>query len=397
MTPAARLQAAIEVLDRVSAGTPAEQALLGWARASRYAGSKDRAAVRDHVFDVLRRWRSCAALGGGKSGRARVIGLLRDGGYDVAALFDGQGHAPAALSPDEAAHLALVPDLPENVALDCPDWLTSRLHAALGTQFGPVMAALRQRAPVFLRVNLARANRTQAQAALAQEGIATRPSPIAATALEVTGNARAVQRARAYLDGLVELQDATSQAVVEALPLQPGQRVLDYCAGGGGKALAMAARADLSVWAHDADPARMTDLSARAARAGATIRSATSSEARRAAPFDLVLLDVPCSGSGSWRRAPEAKWRFTEARLEQLQAAQAQILDEGAGLVAPQGWLAYVTCSLLRDENETAVARFLARAPRWRCALQRRWQPCAHAGDDGGDGDGFFLALLTQG
>ncbi|WP_114964418.1 RsmB/NOP family class I SAM-dependent RNA methyltransferase [Alkalilacustris brevis] len=389
MTPAARLQAAIEVLDRITAGAPTEQALLNWARSSRFAGSKDRAAVRDHVFDVLRCWRSCAALGGGESGRALIIGALRAAGQDVAEQFSGARHAPPPLTSQEAALLAHQPDLPENVALDCPDWLAPRLRAALGARFAPVMEALRHRAPVFLRANLARASREAARAALAEEGVETRPSAIADTALEVTANARRVQHTQAYLTGLVELQDAASQAVVAALPLRAGQRVLDYCAGGGGKALAMAARAGGAILAHDADPARMADLPARAARAGAAITPLAGDALRAAGPFDLVLLDVPCSGSGSWRRAPEAKWRFTEARLHQLEATQAQILQEGAGLIAPRGLLAYVTCSLLREENEAAVARFLAGAPEWRCTLQRRWLPCDGA-------DGFFLALLTR-
>lgn len=389
MTPAARLSAAMEVLDRVGAGANAEQALTQWARASRFAGSGDRAAVRDHVFTALRCRRSHAALGGGESGRALIFGALREAGTDPDGLFSGEGHAPAPLTGAERAHLAALVDLPRNVALDCPDWLAPALEDSLGPDFAPVMEILRQRAPIFLRVNTAKAGLAAAQAALAAEGIATRPGPLAKTALEVTENARKIRGSTAFRDGMVELQDAASQALIEALPVTQGQSVLDYCAGGGGKALALAARADLRLCAHDADSARMQDLPARAARADARIETLTTAEVARRAPFDLVLLDVPCSGSGSWRRAPEAKWRLTPERLDELCAIQAEILATAEGYVAPGGSLAYATCSLIEAENGARIRTFLGARPGWRLVQERRFTPL-----DGGDG--FYLAHLTR-
>jgi 16S rRNA (cytosine967-C5)-methyltransferase len=385
MTPAARLAAAIEVLDRILAGAPAERALTNWARASRYAGSGDRAAVRDLVFDALRCRRSFAALGGAETGRGLILGGLRAAGIDPAAAFRGGAHAPAPLAPGEGADPGPLPDL---VALDCPDWLAPALGASLGDRFAPVMRLLRQRAPVFLRANLRRTTREAARAALAGEGIAARAHPLAATALEVTGYDRRIASGPAYLSGLVEFQDAASQAVVEALPLADGQRVVDFCAGGGGKALAMAALADLALTVHDADPRRMRDLPARAERAGVRLQFAETARLARQS-FDLVLADAPCSGSGSWRRAPEAKWALTAARLAALVATQAAILAEAAALVTPQGTLAYATCSLLDDENDGQVERFLAHHPGWRQVTARRWTPL-----DGGDG--FYLATLTR-
>lgn len=381
MTPEARVAAAIEVLDTVLAGRRAEVALVNWARGHRFAGSGDRAAIRDLVFTALRRRRSLAALGGAETGRYLMIGLLREDGRDPAEVFTGQGHAPTPLRHDEGAGRA--PTLLE--ALDCPDWLAPLLQHALGPDFEAVMQALRHRAPVFLRANLARTDRETALRKLAAEGIVARPHPLADTAIEVTGNARAIERSAAYAGGLVELQDAASQRVVQALPLRDGQRVLDYCAGGGGKTLAMAARARLTVEAHDAHPQRMADLPARAARAGVAIRRTD----RPKGPYDLVLCDVPCSGSGSWRRDPEGKWALTPARLAALQAEQAAILDGVAGLVAPGGTLAYATCSLLRDENEDQAAAFLSRDPRFALSQELRLTPL-----DGGDG--FFLAVLTR-
>ena len=381
MTPAARVQAAAEVLDRIAAGTPAEQALLGWSRASRFAGSKDRAAVRDHVFDVMRRWRSTAASGGGESGRARMLGLLRQQGTDPDTLFTGQGHAPKPLGDAERV-AGRVPEGAE--ALDLPDWLWSDWQASLGAEAAATAEQLRHRAPVFLRINTLRATQAAAIAALSADGIATRPAPLADTALEVIEGARKVARSKAFTDGLVELQDAASQAVVAALPLASGQRVLDYCAGGGGKALAMASRLSGPVEAHDANPARMSDLPARAIRAGAEI--AITQEPR--GPYDLVLCDVPCSGSGSWRRAPEGKWRLTADGLAELTAIQGRILDTVAPLVARGGTLAYATCSMLSTENGARVAAFLAGHPGWSLARERQFLP-----SDGGDG--FYVACLT--
>lgn len=392
MTPAARVQGAIEVLDRVLAGAPAEQALTGWARASRFAGSGDRAAVRDHVFAALRCLRSFTALAGAAepSGRALMIGALRDGPVPHDDLFNGAPHAPAGLSDSERTALAAAPpfpDLPAHVQADCPDWLAPELEAGLGADFGAVMAAQRRRAPVFLRANLARASRDRVAALLAGDGIGTRPCDLADTALEVLGNSGRIKQSRAYLDGIVELQDASSQAAVSLLPLRDGMTVLDYCAGGGGKTLAIAARARCRLTAHDADPARLRDLPVRAGRAGVSVELADRRRLRHRT-FDLVLVDAPCSGSGTWRRTPDAKWRLTPARLDELVALQDRIMAEAAAHVRPGGILAYMTCSLLARENEERAGRF-ASGGGFALALARRFAPTS-------GGDGFFAALLTR-
>ncbi|MCV2864311.1 RsmB/NOP family class I SAM-dependent RNA methyltransferase [Albidovulum sediminicola] len=394
MTPEARIGAAVEILDRVLAGEAAERALTTWARGSRFAGSRDRAAIRDHVYDALRRRRSALALSGqaAPSGRALMIGLLRDAGTDPTTIFSGQGYAPAHLTGDEAAALAAAPSaaaLPEAVALDLPDWLVAPLKARLGADFHAAMEAMRHRAPIFLRVNAARGDRDDAMAALAAEGIATRPSVLAAGALEVTDGAARIKSSQAYLTGLVELQDAASQAAVEALPLQAGLRALDYCAGGGGKVLAMAARVRGSWFAHDADSRRMADLPARAERAGVAVRRLTTAAIPGEAPFDLVLTDVPCTGSGTWRRTPQAKWTLRPERLAALNRTQDEILAEAQNFVRPGGLLAYMTCSLLDSENAERIAAFLARFADFTLELERRFSPL-----DGGDG--FYLACLRR-
>jgi 16S rRNA (cytosine967-C5)-methyltransferase len=383
MTPAARVQAAIDLLDAIAAGKPAEQVLTNWGRTSRYAGSKDRAAVRDHVFDALRCSRSAAALGGGESGRARMLGLLRLQGQDVDAVFAGAGHGPAPLSDAERS-AGRSPEAAE--AWDLPDWLAARFRASLGDRAEESALALRTRADVFLRVNTLKVSVDAARQQLSAEGILTEPHPLSPSALRVTEGARAIARSESFLSGLVELQDVASQAVVDALPLSPGQRVLDYCAGGGGKALAMAARlGGGDVHAHDAVPHRMADLPARADRAGARICPVAVPEG----VFDLVLCDVPCSGSGAWRRAPDGKWRLTRERLAELVVTQAGILDRAAPLVANGGWLAYATCSVLAEENGDQIAAYCTRSAEWRVDRTRQFLP-----RDGGDG--FFVAVLAR-
>ena len=380
MTPGARLSAAIAVLDRVLAGEPAEKALTNWGRASRYAGSGDRAAVRDLVFDALRRRGSAAALGGGLTGRGLVLGLMRAAGQET--LFSGEGHAPGVPGPEEAGR-----EPSPGERLDLPGWLVPELRESLGAELEPVAAALRIRAPVFLRANLGKTDAPGAIAALAAEGIVARPHPLAATALEVVENARRVQASEAFRSGLVELQDAASHAVVEALPLVDGMAVLDHCAGGGGKTLAMAARARLKLHAHDATPRRMADLPERAKRAG--VKVALTDRPEEEAPYDLVLVDAPCSGSGSWRRDPEGKWRLTPEGLAATEATQAAILDRVAPMVLAGGRLAYATCSLLERENGGQVRAFLSRTLGWRLEHELRLTPLQ-------GGDGFYLALLQR-
>ena len=380
MTPAARISAAINVLDQVLAGQPAEQALLRWSRASRFAGSGDRAAVRDLVFDALRCRDSHAALGGGLTGRGLMIGALRAAGQDPADLFTGEGHAPAPLRPDETPGDA-------RGATDIPGWIRPLWDASLGDRADAVAGEMRHRAPVWLRVNPVRSDAAGAIAALAQDGIAAEPDPRLPTALRVTANERRLSQGRAYRDGLVELQDLSPQLACAALPVAAGARVLDYCAGGGGKTLAVAGRAPgLTLVAHDADPARMADLPQRAERAGVKVQLATAPKGS----FDLVIADVPCSGTGTWRRTPDSKWRLPQGSLDSLIALQARILRQVAPFVRPGGHLAYMTCSVLDPENGAQVDGFLQENPGFWQVSRRTWTPLDAS-------DGFFLSLMARG
>lgn len=390
MTPSACEAAAIALLDQWLAGIPAEAALTRWARGARYAGSGDRVAVRDIVFAAIRKCRSVQLLGSDVGGgRAMVLGLRIGNGAGPPA-WGGARHDPPPLSAAEKALFhGAPPAMTRAQRLDCPDWLLPRFDADLGGDAEAVLALMRRRAPVFLRVNAARACRDDVRAELAVDGVQTEPHPLSPHALAVTQGARRIRAGAAWREGRIELQDAASQAVALAFAdaLPDGATVLDFCAGGGGKALALAAMGRV-VSAHDADAARMRDLPERARRAGADVRIVANPG--RGAPWPAILADVPCSGSGSWRRAPEAKWALTPARLAELTAMQDAILHRAAGLVGPGGLLGYATCSLFRDENDDRIAAFLTRAPAWRCETKMRWTPLQ-------GGDGFFLALLRHG
>lgn len=225
-----------------------------------------------------------------------------------------------------------------------------------------------------------------AREVLDEDGIETRANPRAELALTVTEGARRVAQSRAYRDGLVELQDAASQAAIEALPLSEGMRVLDYCAGGGGKSLALAARLGGGpVWAHDSDKKRMRDLPGRAERAAADIRIVE----RPKGPFDLILCDVPCSGSGTWRRAPEAKWRFDKQDLADLRNVQREILSDVAPILSGEGILVYATCSVMKAENDQIVSWFLSENQDFGLLSSQQVLP-----DE--DGDGFYYAILRR-
>ena len=383
MTPGARVAAAIGVMDAVLAGAPAERELTAWARGARYAGSKDRAAVRDLTFSALRRLRSSAARGGGMTGRGVLWGLLAGLGEDPDALFSGSGHAPAPMGAAERAGMR-EPDAEE--ALDVPGWLLPELRRSLGGRMEAVCARMRDRAPVHLRANLARATREDVAAALAAEGIATVPHPLSPSALEVVDGAGALRGSAVLLDGRAEPQDAASQAAADLVPLPAGARVLDWCAGGGGKSLALAARSGRTVWAHDAEPRRMADLPGRAARAGADVRIVPPG--RAGGGWDVILVDAPCSGSGSWRRAPEAKWRLSPPRLAELVALQGTILDAAGAALAPGGTLVYATCSLLAAENAGTVTGFAERSG---LSVRRALDLTPLDG-----GDGFHASVLSH-
>ena len=381
MTPGARVAAAIEILDQFAASPSgmADKMLAAWARSHRFAGSKDRAAIGDLVYGALRRWRSAAALGGGETGRARMLGALRGEGRplaEIAGLFSGEGYAPAALTEAERARLAApAPQMSDAEAADWPEWLWPELTASVPDPAAEA-GAQRRRAPMDLRVNTVKTDVASARAALAEAGIEAVPGPVSPLCLRVDPP-RSIQHLEIFRAGWVEPQDAASQAVAllaaaAARRISAGRAplVVDFCAGGGGKSLALAAALDAvngEVVAHDIAPERMTDVPVRAGRAGVRINLAESLRGvvkvhgkHLQSRADVVLVDAPCSGSGAWARNPDAKWRLTPERLAALQAMQREALAAAAALVRPGGVLVYATCSLLRAENAEQSTQFLS-------------------------------------
>lgn len=385
MTPGARVAAAIAVLDQIQAGAVAEQALTAWARSSRFAGSKDRAAVRDHVFDVLRAKRS---LGDG-TGRQLMQRLAQREGWHIAELFSGDGHAPDPLTAEELAALDMPLPLSAAARCDLPDWLWPLWQESLGERAEAVALVQQGRADVFLRVNMRKGSVAAAMDTLAKDDVMVVAHPDVTGCLRVTGNPRRVKTAAAYLSGLVELQDAASQRAVRRIAVPDDARVLDYCAGGGGKALAFADLSEVTVFAHDIAPERMRDLPARAARAGVTVTTLATGALGAAQKFDVVFCDAPCTGSGTWRRAPDAKWRLTPADLAAVMQSQDEVLAASAPLVAEAGLLVYATCSILADENTRRVKSFCDTNPEWRIIDAHQDLPDAN-------GDGFYTCTLRR-
>jgi 16S rRNA (cytosine967-C5)-methyltransferase len=378
MTPPARLSAAIEVLaDIATRRRPAADALKDWGLAHRFAGSGDRAAIAGLVYDALRRKASAAFLMGEDTPRAAVLGMLRlERRLDAAAiarLADGSRHAPLPPSETERARLeaASLDDAPPWVAGDYPQWLDPHLARVFGEERVVQGAALASRAPLDLRVNALKGDREEgarAFAHLAPEP--TRWSPVGLRiALHADARSPAIHAEPAFIKGLAELQDEGSQLAALLAAAQPGEQVVDLCAGAGGKTLALAAamanRGQL--YATDSDKRRLAPIYARLERAGArnvqvrTPRGDDDGLADLEGRADLVLIDAPCTGTGAWRRNPDAKWRVRPGALASRLKEQAEALDRGAALVKAGGRLAYVTCSVLADENGDQVRAFLAR------------------------------------
>ncbi len=378
MTPAARLSAAIEVLDAIRVGRGrADAALKAWAKPRRFAGSGDRRAIAERVYTALRLRGRIAARMGSDDGRALVLGSLAEAdGLDLAAvesLFTGEGHAPPPLADHERDRLARPPEGHPATLTGAPDFVVQALIHRWGEAEGlaEAQALIGDRAPVDLRVNTLRGDVAAARRLLAAEGIEPEPAPLSALGLRLPAAFAAdIQATRAFKTGWVEVQDEASQVAAALSGVRPGQTVIDWCAGGGGKTLALAALLHGSgrLVALDVDAKRLAALEPRLERAGAAaeVRKLAGDYLERGgAPDDLPLADVvfvdaPCSGTGAWRRHPEAAWRLGAATVDRLIMLQRSILREAARKVRPGGRLLYATCSILPAENDANAADFAA-------------------------------------
>ncbi|HUL05578.1 MAG TPA: RsmB/NOP family class I SAM-dependent RNA methyltransferase [Candidatus Acidoferrum sp.] len=439
MTPGARLQAAIELLAAIHEGSaPADRAAAAYFRGRRYIGGQDRRDIIDRVYAVLRHrarlewWLARAAGEGPTTDRWRMIAalaLLEGWPADrIAGAFDGGQYRPAPLDRRErevAQKLAGKridhPEQPDWVRLEYPHWLDHQLRNLLGPRFEAEMAALGVEAPLDLRVNTLKATRADAVAALAESRVAAEPTLLSPIGLRVRGRPP-LATLPCFRDGLIEVQDEGSQIVALLADARPGMRVVDFCAGAGGKTLAMAAAMGNKghIVACDVLRGRVDRAATRLARAGVhnVERRGLSTERdpwvkRHARSFDRVLVDAPCSGVGTWRRNPDAKWRFGREDLTAVIELQRRILDSAARLVKPGGRLIYATCSLLPLENAAQVTSFVKDHPEftqrpvaevWADTIGRmpesvpapaadrslQLTPAAH------ETDGFFVAVLER-
>jgi len=389
MTPAARLQAAIEILDEVMSsareeGPPADAIVTRYFKQRRYAGSKDRRAARELVFRAIRRAAERPA-----SGRAAVLGLAEEEPALLDLFGEPRGPEPK-LEGEQAAVAGFV-----------PEWLVPELSPLVEVS---ERAALLERAPLDLRANVARGSREQ----LLSDFEGAQPTPLSPWGIRLPADSR-VDDHPAFEAGLVEVQDEGSQLIALSCEPANGERILDLCAGAGGKSLALAAAAPgATVLATDSNRDRLSKLAPRAERAGATIETRLLSPPREVEELadwtddaDVVLVDAPCSGSGTWRRNPEGRWRLTPDRLDRLTGVQSRLLDIGAQLVKPGGQLVYAVCSILSREGAGQIERFLQHRSSW----ISEETPIAGGRSDGGGRlltpghdrtDGFFVARLRR-
>jgi 16S rRNA (cytosine967-C5)-methyltransferase len=380
MTPAARLSAAIELIDTIDAQrVPAAKALKEWGTAHRYAGSGDRAAISGLIWDVLRRQSSAAYLMQDDSARARLLGMLRlERGMDVAtiaALCDGGRFAPEPLTDAEQTALTSrsLAGAPAHIAGDYPEWLDPYLAKVFGEDRAAEATAMASRAPLDLRVNTLKGKREKIGPRLAHLGARETPWSPLGLRIELGADARnpGIHSEEDFVKGAIEVQDEGSQLAALFSAAKPGEQVIDLCAGAGGKTLALAAmmQGKGRLIATDHDKRQLAPIHERLSRAGVhncdvrTPRGESEVLSDIKASADLVLIDAPCTGTGTWRRNPDAKWRMRPGALEQRLKDQAEVLDRAAPLVKAGGRIAYITCSVLPDENGEQVRAFIARHP----------------------------------
>ena len=390
MTPAARIKATIELLGHIiKSPVPMDTTVGDYMRRRRYIGGRDRANIAERVYDIMRAHARLGwwleKTGAADTPRNRVIlwlalAELKSGAFDIGELFDGGKYGAERLTAEEQGLAAQLkekplddPAMPSAVRVECPPDYEARLRERFGADFENEMTAMIAGATLDLRVNTAAVSRDEVQAALKKDRVFTDPTPFAATGLRARNKAF-LAKTKAFIKGWIDIQDEGSQLTAALCEARPGMQVIDYCAGAGGKTLALAdaMRNKGRIVAMDIDGRRLEKARPRFRRAGVSdiieVRPLDDERSRKwlkrqKGTFDLVLVDVPCTGSGTWRRNPDMRWRVYGPSLEELLAVQAEILDRVARTLKPGGRLVYATCSLLVEENERQVEAFCARHP----------------------------------
>lgn len=432
MTPAARLAAAIEIFGNLESDRkPAADALKSWGVAHRFAGSGDRAAIAGLVYDALRRRASSAFIMGAETPRAVLLGMLkRERGLDVdaiARLADGAGYGPSPLTDDErkALETADLSKASAHVVGDYPEWLDAHFQKSFGEAAAEEGAALASRAPLDLRANTLKVHPDKAAKMLSDLEPVDGPWSPWALRVKLAADAKSppIHAEPAFIKGMIEVQDEGSQLAALFSGAKPGEQIIDLCAGAGGKTLALAAMMQNKgqVFATDDDKRRLAPIHDRLARSGArnvqvrTPKSIGGEIDDLAGRLDMVLIDAPCTGTGAWRRNPDAKWRMRPGALEQRQKEQAEILDRAVPLLKSGGRITYITCSVLDEENGAQVRDFLKRYPEFSIvppadvvkALGERAAAFSKAARLTAEGilmtplttgtDGFFVSVLKRG
>ena len=430
MLPSARIQTAIELLEKTAASRiPMDSTIGDYMRHRKYIGSKDRAAVVERVYSIERArarlgwWLS--NIGVEDTARHRMMAWLvlaeGQGLNAIDKLCDGTKYAPMPLEDsdkfiiDQLSGKKLDSDaVPETDRVECPPAWESRLREYFGKDFKLEMAAMLGTAPLDLRVNTRQIDRDNAQAALAKDGIETDPTNLSPWGLRCRSKAY-LSESKVFRDGMIEIQDEGSQLIAYVTGVQPGMQVLDYCAGAGGKTLALAAAMKNKgrIVAMDIAEGRLEKARPRFRRAGVAdiieVRALSDEKNRKwlrrqKETFDVVLVDVPCTGTGTWRRNPDMRWRNYGPGLDELLAVQADILERVTKAVKLGGKLIYATCSLLQDENEKQIEKFLINHPEFSVmSLDQVWEdgdapskPFMRLTPYRHNTDGFFAAVLTR-
>jgi len=382
-------QASIDILDLYLSGFNFEAALKYWGNNNRFAGSSDRRHIRDIIFDIIRQKKSCAFVGGGLSGRHLVMGYLILKDLDPNSIFTGLKFAPKEITESERKSLIFSYETPKIYELDYPAWLLPVIKKSLSENFDDYLYLMRSRALVQLRINKRKTCRKSVLNLLKNEKIEVAPNNLISSGINVLNGAHKISQSSVFLNGLIEFQDVGSQLVSQLVELEEGDQVLDLCAGSGGKTLAVASETNkvayYSAW--DEDFYRMNDLDSRANRAGIKISKLLNKPVQNI--YDKVIIDAPCSGSGSWRRDPQGKWDLSLNNLNRYIETQKKLILDGLKLLKPKGQVIYITCSVLNIENEKLLEDLILAENTFYISKMLNLLPTSQ-------NDGFFAAILKK-
>ena len=382
-------QSVIEILDTYLDEAKIDFVLRKWAIKHRFAGSSDRRKIKDIIFDIIRQKKSCEHVGGGFSGRNLLIGYLKLKGTELSSVFDNSKFGPEELTIKEQNINVDFSNLSNIYELDFPSWLIPILRRSLLNEFSNVVKTLRNRSHIQLRVNLKKISRLNVMKKLQKNNIECEINELCSTALNVLNGAQHILASPCFENGFVELQDAGSQLVSELIEINYNDKVLDMCAGAGGKSLAIScgAEMDATYYAWDINFDRMKDIDARSKRAGVKIEKVIKLSSKSV--YNKIIIDAPCSGSGSWRRDPEGKWRLDEDILDNYVKTQKELILKGLKLLAPRGQILYITCSILDIENDKLIDDLISSVLSLKLVRSISLVPSSKS-------DGFYGAVLEK-